>query len=98
MSIAGPTPNHVGSQDDRHIEHPVLGQMDTGGNRFATILKACSTLHAIQSGNRAITDARLRAMSRLPALKAAEHEMEHHERELERRRRERELDALFGDD
>lgn len=87
-----------GNQDDRSIHHPAIGQMDTAGNRFAAILKACSTLHRIQAGDRYQTEARLRAMSRLPALKAAEASNDLREEQLERRRREREIDALFGDD
>jgi hypothetical protein len=41
-----------GSKDDRHIEHPKLGQVDTGGDRFGAILKASGRLHALQSGTR----------------------------------------------
>jgi hypothetical protein len=92
--ILEPSASHSGSQDDQHVHHPKLGQVDTGGDRFGAILRASGRLHALQSGDRFAASMRLRALGRAPVLQMSDPEA----KEAERRRLEREFDRLFGID
>ena len=83
---------HTASLDDRHIEHPRLGPIDTAGDRFGAIVKTSGHLHGLQSGQRFAFEMRQRALNRAPILKMDDEQA----RELERQRVEREFDRLFG--